>query len=232
MPTFNLIISTFIFVCCCHELHRITNILTPVFVPNDLKCFIRNCLVYLLIIIVSSYMFASIWSRNNFVRRWTWMSKRKWTLVSFIKISVYIWSNRQIFLRTSLSIFFSWLVGYSSLSFSFFFFFSWTSCFSLFLSPGVSLSVFFLYTWQFDDRPPGVFCSFHQRFWSKFFFFNKQMRMTHKDQQMFYLIKWEAIVQDWVCWDFSRVERDELRFDAFSSFQSVTMVYRWNSFLF
>jgi hypothetical protein len=60
MPTLNLIITTFIFVCCCHELHRITNILTPVFVPNDCKCFIRNCLLYLLIIIVSSYMFSSI----------------------------------------------------------------------------------------------------------------------------------------------------------------------------
>jgi hypothetical protein len=60
MPTLNLIITTFIFVCCCHELHRITNILTPVFVPNDCKCFIRNCLLYLLIIIGSSYMFSSI----------------------------------------------------------------------------------------------------------------------------------------------------------------------------
>ncbi|CAF1511288.1 unnamed protein product, partial [Adineta steineri] len=60
MPTLNLIITTFIFVCCCHELHRITNILTPVFVPKDCKCFIRNCLLYLLIIIVSSYMFSSV----------------------------------------------------------------------------------------------------------------------------------------------------------------------------
>ncbi|CAF1329378.1 unnamed protein product [Rotaria sordida] len=60
MPTLNLIITTFIFICCCHELHRITNILTPVFVPNDCKCFIRNCLLYLFIIIVSSYMFSSV----------------------------------------------------------------------------------------------------------------------------------------------------------------------------
>ncbi|CAF0931592.1 unnamed protein product [Adineta ricciae] len=59
MPTLNLIITTFIFVCCCHELHRITNILTPVFVPNDCKCFIRNCLLYLLIIVVSSVLITS-----------------------------------------------------------------------------------------------------------------------------------------------------------------------------
>ncbi|CAF4207315.1 unnamed protein product [Rotaria magnacalcarata] len=43
MPTLNLIITTFIFICCCHELHRITNILAPVFVPNDSHLLITQC---------------------------------------------------------------------------------------------------------------------------------------------------------------------------------------------
>ncbi|CAF1286098.1 unnamed protein product, partial [Didymodactylos carnosus] len=39
MPTLNLIVTTFIFICIAHELHIITNVLTPVFIPNDYKCF-------------------------------------------------------------------------------------------------------------------------------------------------------------------------------------------------
>ncbi|CAF0987357.1 unnamed protein product, partial [Didymodactylos carnosus] len=60
MPTLNLILTTFIFICIAHELHIITNVLTPVFIPNDYKCFARNCFVYIVIIIFSSYMFSSI----------------------------------------------------------------------------------------------------------------------------------------------------------------------------
>uniref|UniRef100_A0A1B0AIY4 Cas1p 10 TM acyl transferase domain-containing protein n=1 Tax=Glossina pallidipes TaxID=7398 RepID=A0A1B0AIY4_GLOPL len=50
-PTLNMIITSFIFVCASHEVHRITQILLPVAVPNDWKLVTRNFIIFLIILI-------------------------------------------------------------------------------------------------------------------------------------------------------------------------------------
>lgn len=50
-PTANMIITSFIFVCASHEVHRLTQILLPYAVPNDWKLVLRNCLIFIVILI-------------------------------------------------------------------------------------------------------------------------------------------------------------------------------------
>ncbi|XP_023305645.2 N-acetylneuraminate 9-O-acetyltransferase [Lucilia cuprina] len=50
-PTLNMIITSFIFVCASHEVHRITQILLPFAVPNDWKLVARNFIIFLIILI-------------------------------------------------------------------------------------------------------------------------------------------------------------------------------------
>uniref|UniRef100_W8BGX7 CAS1 domain-containing protein 1 n=1 Tax=Ceratitis capitata TaxID=7213 RepID=W8BGX7_CERCA len=50
-PTLNMIITSFIFVCASHEVHRITQTLLPYAVPNDWKLVMRNFVIFLIILI-------------------------------------------------------------------------------------------------------------------------------------------------------------------------------------
>ncbi|XP_018798527.1 PREDICTED: CAS1 domain-containing protein 1 [Bactrocera latifrons] len=50
-PTLNMIVTSFIFVCASHEVHRITQTLLPYAVPNDWKLAIRNFVIFLIILI-------------------------------------------------------------------------------------------------------------------------------------------------------------------------------------
>ncbi|KRF97516.1 uncharacterized protein Dwil_GK10363 [Drosophila willistoni] len=50
-PTLNMIITSFIFVCVSHEVHRLTEILLPYAVPNDWRLVMRNFVVFLIVLI-------------------------------------------------------------------------------------------------------------------------------------------------------------------------------------
>ncbi|XP_036319275.1 N-acetylneuraminate 9-O-acetyltransferase [Rhagoletis pomonella] len=50
-PTLNMIITSFIFVCASHEVHRITQTLLPYAVPSDWKLVMRNFVIFLIILI-------------------------------------------------------------------------------------------------------------------------------------------------------------------------------------
>nr|XP_027211250.1 N-acetylneuraminate 9-O-acetyltransferase-like [Penaeus vannamei] len=45
-PVANVLVTSFIFICICHEIHHITNIITPFFVPNDSLRAMRNLSVF------------------------------------------------------------------------------------------------------------------------------------------------------------------------------------------
>lgn len=50
-PNLNILISSFIFVCASHEVHRLTQVLLPYAVPNDWKIALRNLIVFLIVLI-------------------------------------------------------------------------------------------------------------------------------------------------------------------------------------
>ncbi|XP_034661777.1 N-acetylneuraminate 9-O-acetyltransferase isoform X3 [Drosophila subobscura] len=50
-PTLNMIITSFIFVCVSHEVHRLTHILLPYAVPNDWRLVMRNFVIFLIVLI-------------------------------------------------------------------------------------------------------------------------------------------------------------------------------------
>lgn len=50
-PTLNVLITSFIFICASHEIHRLTTLLLPYVVPNDLKTTLRNFVLFLVILI-------------------------------------------------------------------------------------------------------------------------------------------------------------------------------------
>ncbi|XP_030568891.1 N-acetylneuraminate 9-O-acetyltransferase [Drosophila novamexicana] len=50
-PTLNMIITSFIFVCASHEVHRLTRILLPYAVPNDWRLVMRNLVIFLIVLI-------------------------------------------------------------------------------------------------------------------------------------------------------------------------------------
>ncbi|XP_053658423.1 N-acetylneuraminate 9-O-acetyltransferase [Anopheles marshallii] len=50
-PTLNVLITSFIFVCVSHEIHRVTSVLLPYAVPNDWKLALRNILFFVILLI-------------------------------------------------------------------------------------------------------------------------------------------------------------------------------------
>uniref|UniRef100_A0A182SUU9 Cas1p 10 TM acyl transferase domain-containing protein n=1 Tax=Anopheles maculatus TaxID=74869 RepID=A0A182SUU9_9DIPT len=50
-PTVNVLITSFIFVCVSHEIHRVTSVLLPYAVPNDWKLALRNILFFVILLI-------------------------------------------------------------------------------------------------------------------------------------------------------------------------------------
>ncbi|XP_055704657.1 N-acetylneuraminate 9-O-acetyltransferase isoform X1 [Phlebotomus papatasi] len=50
-PTLNVIITSFIFICVSHEVHRLTLVLLPYAVPSDWKLVVRNFVAFLIILI-------------------------------------------------------------------------------------------------------------------------------------------------------------------------------------
>lgn len=50
-PNLNIIISSFIFVCVSHEVHRLTQVLLPYAVPNDWRLALRNLVLFLVVLI-------------------------------------------------------------------------------------------------------------------------------------------------------------------------------------
>jgi len=47
----NVLITSFIFVCVSLEVHRITDVLTPMLVPSDWRHCVRNMVVFLLVLV-------------------------------------------------------------------------------------------------------------------------------------------------------------------------------------
>lgn len=50
-PVLNVMITSFIFVCASHEVHRLTKVLLPYAVPVDWKCVLRNFILFLAILV-------------------------------------------------------------------------------------------------------------------------------------------------------------------------------------
>ncbi|KAK5640441.1 hypothetical protein RI129_011252 [Pyrocoelia pectoralis] len=50
-PVLNVIITSFIFVCCSHEVHRLTKVLLPYAVPSDWRPLLRNVILFLAILV-------------------------------------------------------------------------------------------------------------------------------------------------------------------------------------
>lgn len=49
-PVANVLVTSFIFICICHELHHITEVLAPFLVPNDSLRAVRNLTVFLFLL--------------------------------------------------------------------------------------------------------------------------------------------------------------------------------------
>ncbi|XP_043483656.1 N-acetylneuraminate 9-O-acetyltransferase [Leptopilina heterotoma] len=50
-PVLNLLLSSFIFICASHEIHRLTLVLAPYAVPSDWKLVIRNLLLFTVVLV-------------------------------------------------------------------------------------------------------------------------------------------------------------------------------------
>jgi len=50
-PVMNILLTSFIFVCACHEIHAITALLTPYFIPPEPMLAARNVVVFILILV-------------------------------------------------------------------------------------------------------------------------------------------------------------------------------------
>ncbi|XP_031826197.1 N-acetylneuraminate (7)9-O-acetyltransferase isoform X2 [Nomia melanderi] len=50
-PVLNLLVTSFIFICASHEIHRLTQILAPYAVPNDWKLVARNLLLFIAVLV-------------------------------------------------------------------------------------------------------------------------------------------------------------------------------------
>ena len=50
-PVLNVLLTTFIFVVSCHELHSITTHLLPYFVPSEPLRAVRNTVVFILVLV-------------------------------------------------------------------------------------------------------------------------------------------------------------------------------------
>jgi hypothetical protein len=50
-PVANVLVTSFIFVCLAHEVHRITEIVAPVLAPSEWKAMLRNVFIFVLLLI-------------------------------------------------------------------------------------------------------------------------------------------------------------------------------------
>ncbi|OAD62072.1 CAS1 domain-containing protein 1 [Eufriesea mexicana] len=50
-PVLNLLVTSFIFICASHEIHRLTQVLAPYAVPNDWKLVARNLLLFIAVLV-------------------------------------------------------------------------------------------------------------------------------------------------------------------------------------
>lgn len=50
-PVLNLLVTSFIFICASHEIHRLTHVLAPYAVPNDWKLVARNLLLFIAVLV-------------------------------------------------------------------------------------------------------------------------------------------------------------------------------------
>ncbi|XP_034943089.1 N-acetylneuraminate 9-O-acetyltransferase [Chelonus insularis] len=50
-PVLNLLVTSFIFICASHEIHRLTLVLSPYAVPNDWKLVARNLLLFMAVLV-------------------------------------------------------------------------------------------------------------------------------------------------------------------------------------
>jgi len=50
-PVMNILVTSFIFVCACHEIHAITAQLTPFFVPQEPMLAVRNIVIFVLVLV-------------------------------------------------------------------------------------------------------------------------------------------------------------------------------------
>ena len=50
-PVINVLLTTFIFICACHEIHSLTEQLLPYFVPNEPLLVLRNIVIFILVLL-------------------------------------------------------------------------------------------------------------------------------------------------------------------------------------
>ena len=50
-PVVNVLLTSFIFICACHEIHAITCTLLPYFVPSEPLLVVRNVTIFVLILV-------------------------------------------------------------------------------------------------------------------------------------------------------------------------------------
>lgn len=50
-PVLNLLVTSFIFICASHEIHRLTQVLAPYAVPNDWRLVARNLLLFIAVLV-------------------------------------------------------------------------------------------------------------------------------------------------------------------------------------
>ena len=81
-PLLNILLTSFIFVCCAHEIHIITNLLIRFFVPDDnVKIVLRNMVLFIMIMIPIGIADGMFWN-PNFHDKYTMQDQTflfKWT---------------------------------------------------------------------------------------------------------------------------------------------------------
>merc|ERR1712203_93864 len=50
-PVVNVLLTSFIFICACHELHSLTDQLLPYFVPSEPMLVVRNIIIFTLVLL-------------------------------------------------------------------------------------------------------------------------------------------------------------------------------------
>lgn len=50
-PVLNVLVTSFIFVCACHEVNKLTHVLLPYAVPNDWRLVLRNVMLFLAVLV-------------------------------------------------------------------------------------------------------------------------------------------------------------------------------------
>ena len=50
-PVLNVLLTSFIFICACHELNSLTEQLLPYFVPSEPLLVLRNVVIFILVLV-------------------------------------------------------------------------------------------------------------------------------------------------------------------------------------